>query len=709
MNKIQRLLKELCPDGVKYKALGEVWQKAPKSKLGVNKVKSLGIGENICFTSGKENYFVSDFLVNGEYLFVNDGGSADIKYHNGKAYYTDHIFCFGIKSSLCHSEPASAGEESQKDISALPQYDRVSPKFIFYYLKMKTAYINQYLFNGVGLKNLDKNKFAQFKIPLPPLAIQNEIVRILDTFTELETELETELSARRKQYEYYRNKLLSKEELEKRTLCHIERSEISKDSINQDSLAFTKPQNDSSITLTQNQIAFSQYPAFTYIIANRNNTTLYIGVTSNLAKRIYEHKKHLVQGFSDKYNCEKLVYFESFENITQAIEREKYLKGKKREFKENLINSINPQWLDLYGYLFGDVSPLSQYDKMACHSESPSCHSEGVERLKNLSESLEDSSAFQSLRGDNQQANLVKMVSLGEILQYEQPRKYIVQNTNYDDNFKIPVLTAGVSFILGYTDEINGMYNASKDNPCIIFDDFTTSFHWVDFPFKIKSSAMKIFTPICHSERSEESQQTNLVKMVSLSEVFHIKNGYTPSTRKKEYWENGSIPWFRMEDIRKNGRILKDSIQHITQEAVRGGKLFPANSLIIATTATIGEHALAIVDCLGNQQFTFLSPKSELLDSINMKFMFYYGFILGQWCKENVNVSGFASVDMSKFKNFPIPLPPLAVQEQIVSILDKFDTLVNDLSKGIPAEINARRKQYEYYREKLLSFKEAEK
>ena len=111
-----------------------------------------------------------------------------------------------------------------------------------------------------------------------------------------------------------------------------------------------------TISLTQNQIICSKYPAFVYIITNKTHTTLYIGVTSNLQKRIYEHKNHLTKGFSDKYNCEKLVYFESFDNIEQAIEKEKYLKGKKRNFKENLINSINPQWLDLYEYLFGDIS-----------------------------------------------------------------------------------------------------------------------------------------------------------------------------------------------------------------------------------------------------------------------------------------------------------------------------------------------------------------
>ena len=84
-----------------------------------------------------------------------------------------------------------------------------------------------------------------------------------------------------------------------------------------------------------------------YILTNHTNTTLYIGVTSNLVKRIYEHKNKIVDGFSKKYNLTKLVYFEQTESIMSAIEREKYLKGKKREFKINLINSLNKEWIDL--------------------------------------------------------------------------------------------------------------------------------------------------------------------------------------------------------------------------------------------------------------------------------------------------------------------------------------------------------------------------
>jgi Restriction endonuclease S subunits len=191
------------------------------------------------------------------------------------------------------------------------------------------------------------------------------------------------------------------------------------------------------------------------------------------------------------------------------------------------------------------------------------------------------------------------------------------------------------------------------------------------------------------------------VEWISFEDCFEIRNGYTPSKSKPEFWENGTIPWFRMEDIRANGKILSKSIQQINKKAIKGGKLFPANSIIIATSATIGEHALITTEYLSNQRFTCFYPNVEYIDKINMKFMYYYSYILSDWCNNNTNVSGFASVDMTRFKKLLIPIPPLSEQERIVEILDKFDALV---SVGLPAEIAARRKQYEYYREKLLTF-----
>ncbi|BAW54848.1 type I restrictionenzyme [Helicobacter pylori] len=400
----------------------------------------------------------------------------------------------------------------------------------------------------------------------------------------------------------------------------------------------------------------------------------------------------------------------------------------------------------------------------------------------------------------------VEFRKLGEVLEYDQPNKYCVTGKEFDESYPTPVLTAGKTFILGYTNEKDNIYQASKSSPVIIFDDFTTATQWVDFPFKVKSSAMKILLPknptinirfiffymqtIPYNISGEHTRQwisrysqitipippleiqQEIVKILdaftelntelntelkarkkqyqyyqnmlldfkgihlnhkdakmsaktypkclktllqtlapkgvefkTLEEVFEIKNGYTPSKNNPEFWEKGTIPWFRMEDIRENGRILKDSIQHITPKALKGKKLFPKNSIIISTTATIGEHALLIVDSLANQQFTFLSKKANCGIALDMKFFFYQCFLLGEWCKKNTNVSGFASVDMTAFKKYKFPIPPLEIQQEIVKILDQFSILTTDLLAGIPAEIEARKKQYEYYREKLLTFK----
>lgn len=189
-----------------------------------------------------------------------------------------------------------------------------------------------------------------------------------------------------------------------------------------------------------------------------------------------------------------------------------------------------------------------------------------------------------------------------------------------------------------------------------------------------------------------------------LGEVFELRNGYTPSKNNPEFWEGGTIPWFRMEDIRENGRILSDAIQHITPAAIKGKGLFEANSFILATTATIGEHALLIADSLANQQFTNLKVRKSLANLLKTKFIYYYMFIVDEFCKNNTNVSGFASVDMDKLKRMPIPIPPIPVQEKIVAILDRFEALVNDLCCGLPAEIEAVNARYEFYRNHLLSF-----
>jgi type I restriction enzyme S subunit len=190
-----------------------------------------------------------------------------------------------------------------------------------------------------------------------------------------------------------------------------------------------------------------------------------------------------------------------------------------------------------------------------------------------------------------------------------------------------------------------------------------------------------------------------------ISDVFEFRNGYTPSKAKSEYWDNGTIPWFRMEDIRKNGSILNDSIQKVTILAVKN-KPFPKNSIIVGTTATIGVHALITVDSLANQQFTYLMLKKEFNSRVSIKYFYYYMYIIDLWLQNSVTKNGFALVNTNNFKKIEIPLPPLEIQNEIVKILDSFSELVTSISEGLPAEIKARKQQYEYYRNKLLNFEE---
>ena len=88
-----------------------------------------------------------------------------------------------------------------------------------------------------------------------------------------------------------------------------------------------------------------------YIMTNRTDNVLYTGVTSNLKKRVYEHREKMIDGFTKKYNTHKLVYYEVFQDMTNAIAREKQIKGMSRQKKIDLITAVNSDWIDLYASL----------------------------------------------------------------------------------------------------------------------------------------------------------------------------------------------------------------------------------------------------------------------------------------------------------------------------------------------------------------------
>ena len=193
------------------------------------------------------------------------------------------------------------------------------------------------------------------------------------------------------------------------------------------------------------------------------------------------------------------------------------------------------------------------------------------------------------------------------------------------------------------------------------------------------------------------------VEFRTLEEIFETRNGYTPSKNDVEAWAGNDVPWFRMDDIRSHGRILQDATQRISKSAVKGGRTFPADSILVATSATIGEHALVRVPHLSNQRFTNLTVKDNFRGSLEIKFLFYYCFKLDEWCLKNTTASSFTSVNMKEFKKFKFPIPPLEVQQEISRTLDQFAQLEVELEAELGEELKTRQQQYAHYRRLLIA------
>ncbi len=175
--------------------------------------------------------------------------------------------------------------------------------------------------------------------------------------------------------------------------------------------------------------------------------------------------------------------------------------------------------------------------------------------------------------------------------------------------------------------------------------------------------------------------------------------GGTPSKAVSSYW-NGDIPWASVGDLSINGNMINSTRNFITDKGLQksSSHLIPKGSVVVAIKISPGKMKIANMDVAINQDLRGLVLK----DFINNKFLTYY-FQTFSIIGNGVIVKSITIDTLNKIK---IPVPDIAEQERIVSILDKFDALVNDISIGLPAELTARRSQYEYYRGKLLTFNE---
>ena len=185
--------------------------------------------------------------------------------------------------------------------------------------------------------------------------------------------------------------------------------------------------------------------------------------------------------------------------------------------------------------------------------------------------------------------------------------------------------------------------------------------------------------------------------------ILHKCSGATPNKAESDYYDGGSIPWIRTQDVRFNEITEVNSF--ITEKAVAetAAKWIPENCVIVAISgASAGRCAINKIKATTNQHCLNL----EIDDSLAL-----YRYVFHCVCRSYDDLiskkqGARGDLNSSLILSTVIPLPTLDRQRDIVSTLDQFDRLCNDLSDGLPAEIEARQQQYEYYRDKLLSFKE---
>ncbi|HCM6441889.1 TPA: restriction endonuclease subunit S [Klebsiella pneumoniae] len=196
------------------------------------------------------------------------------------------------------------------------------------------------------------------------------------------------------------------------------------------------------------------------------------------------------------------------------------------------------------------------------------------------------------------------------------------------------------------------------------------------------------------------------VEWKTLGEIGTWHGGGTPSKSRSEFWEDGSIPWISPKDM---GRPIVDTSEdYITEEAVEQSstKLVPANSIAIVVRSSILDKvmpsALIPVPATFNQDMKVVIPHCNISPNYIAHIMRSRGDDILRAAKKSGG--SVASIDSKKLFSFRIPVPHLNEQKRIVNILDKFDTLANSITEGLPREIELRQKQYEYYRDLLFSF-----
>lgn len=598
MTKLEELINELCPDGVEYVKIKDYFIRLKGTPITAAKMKEIASndGEIKVFAGGKTviNAYEKDIpkanITRVPAVLVQSRGVIDVVYY-------DNPFTF------------------KNEMWAYTHNEQTTVKYLYYFLSTQVNKMRESASGMGSLPQISLKVTEEMQIPLPPLSIQSEIVHILDSFTLLTAELTAELTARQKQYAFYRDYLLdfSNEDVTKKTpdidcsnVEYIKLKDVCKigDGLhstpiydNNGSYYFINGNNleNGRITFTENtkRINISQYERYKIEL---DDATILMSINGTIGKIALYNREPIILGKS-------VAYF----NVNERILK-KYLY-----------------------YLLQTNRSNAYYEKNLTGST-----------IKNLG--LKALREYQiPLPPIDVQKNIIKILDRFDKL-------------NNDMSEGLPA-------------EIEArkkQYEYYRDT-LLSFDD------------KACSQIVKV-------ERERELTRSKAIKWLKLCDIADIGTG---SSNTNEALEVGKYPFFvRSQDVKRKDTYEFDETAIITSgDGVGVGKIFHFVE---------GKYAL-------HQRAYRIHITDE---NVLPKYFFYYmkaTFL--NYIEKNSFHSSVTSVRRPMLNNYLVPVPPLEEQERIVSILDRFDKLCNDISEGLPAEIEARQKQYEYYRDKLLTFK----
>ena len=606
MSKLDELIKELCPNGVEYKELKDIC--VIKKGVQLNKEKLLEEAEYPVINGGiLPSGYWNDYNVKENTITISQGGASAgyVQYISTKFWAGAHCYYLELKDK------------------------NTNYRYIYHFIKMKQDKLTSSQV-GAGIPSVEKKILENLLIPVPPLEVQDEIVRILDNFTALTAELTAELTARKKQYSWYRDYLLKFEnKVEIVKLKDIATEMYRGNGIKREEVRETGiPCVRYGEIYTEYGISFEKTKSYT-------------------DENLITNKKYIEYG-----DILFAITGESVEEIgksTAYIGKEKCLVG-------------------------GDILVMK-------HKQDPVYLSYVL--------STENTQKQKSKGKIKSKVVHTNATDIGEIEIPLPPLEVQKRIVEVLDNFEKICNDLNI----GLPAEIE-----ARQKQYEFYRNYLLTFE--------EKSRQAILACELASLRSKQQAQ-NLIKILQyvygyieleLDKVANITMGVSPNGNSITDTKNErNIEFHQGKTYFGETMLLQSNVY--TNESK---KYAEKNSIVMSVRAPVGDTNMVDRKISIGRGLCSIIADEEI--SIT-KYLYYYIQSNVDKLKAMSNGSTFEAINSENIRKFTIFLPSLEEQQRIVDILDRFDKLCNDISEGLPAEIEARQKQYEYFREKLLSFK----